>query len=135
MDIAHTYRFAAFFEDGTVIEQNDTDTSTKEKGKNSYFDVLEKEKESKLVSFVIHNGETQVGVDLQDGHFEINGVPFFQHRSDLTPYKDFRTIYFRTVQRQIHQQTGVEISASCVGYTVGWQVTYKGENVQRTITI
>lgn len=140
MDIKHLYSYTATFEDGTQIvhDKEGSDASTKHVGGTTFTDVIEKEKESKLISFVLHNEETSVGVDLRDGHFEINGVPFFQHRPDLPPssgYKDFRIIYARTVQRFINQVSGQEVGNTTVGYTVGWQITHNGENIQRTITI
>jgi hypothetical protein len=134
VDIQHTYSFTAVYEDGTIIEQNETDTSERVEGKSRFTDVLDKENESKLVSFVIHNNEKSFGVDLTDGHFEVNGIPFFQHRPELVNYKDFRIIYFRTVQRVYNVQTHDEVSSLATAYTIGWQVTHIGENVQKTIT-
>lgn len=137
MDIKHTFSYTATFEDGTQIvhDKEGSDASTQFPTGTVFTDVLEKEKESKLVSFVLHNDETSVGVDLQDGHFEINGIPFFQHRPDLLSYKDFRVIYVRTVQRTISQVTGEEVDSGILSYTVGWQTTHNGENIQKTIII
>lgn len=139
MDIQHTFGYTAVFEDGTMIEHDCKDPNsekslTKENG-TKFSDILAKEEESKLISFVVHNDTYSFGVDLTDGHFEVNGIPFFQHRPDLTPYEDFRVIYYRTVRRELNQVTGECVDAQLVSYTVGWQTTFKGENVQRTITI
>lgn len=138
MDIKHTYSYTATFEDGTQIfrDMNDPDADkcqTRTDGTGSRFtDVQEKEKESKLISFVVHNDTHSFGVDLRDGHFEINGIPFFQHRPDLDGYKDFRIVHFRTVQRKYNIQKE-EIGGEAVGYAVGWQVTHKGDNVQKLL--
>ena len=140
MDIKQVYSYTAVFEDGTVIEQDRNDENgdrslTRTDGTGSRFtDVLEKEKESKLISFVIHNDNYSLGVDLRDGHFELNGVPFFQHRPDQDNYKDFRIIYYRSVQR-VMNQNGEQLSGSATSYTVGWQVTHNGKNVQRIVSI
>lgn len=160
-DIKHTYSFTAVFEDGTIIEHdcNGDDFSVMEGAqrikpngtsftdvsyKSGTLDVTEEQKElaeemkaqsSKLISFVLHNDEFSWGVDLTDGHFEINGVPFWQHRPDLNPYKDFRVMYWRTVVREIHQETTEVTGGQAIGYTLGWQVTHNGENVQRFIVI
>lgn len=139
MEVIHRYKFVATYEDGTVIEQNESDISEIDEAKSRFFDVLEKAKEVKLVSFVLKGEGFEAGVDLRDGHFEINGVPFFQHRPDLDPYKDFRIIYYRTVQRLL-SQTGETISAEAVAYCIGWQVTHTDaggneKNVQRVILV
>ncbi len=137
--IEHKYSFTAAYEDGSIVEYDRTDpngdTSTTKENGSRFSDVLANAEKSKLVSFVLHNDEESVGVDLRDGHFELNGRPFWQHRPDLDGYKDFRVIYYRTVQRVLNQESGEEISAQVSGYTVGWQVTHKGENVQRTVTV
>jgi hypothetical protein len=135
MDIKHDYQFTAVYEDNHTIERldGDEDISVNFPDKSKFTDVLDYEKTSKLISFVLHNAEHSFGVDLYDGHFEIDGIPFWQHRPDLTGYKDFRVIYYRTVQR-VMSQTGEQLSGETLAYTIGWQVTHKGENVQRTIT-
>lgn len=137
MDIPNVYSYTATFEDGSTIEYNcnipDDDKSLTTEGGSRFTDVLKKGEKSPLVSFVMHNEQLSFGVDLVDGHFEINGVGFYQHRPDLTPYQDFRIIYYRTVER-VMSQDGTEISAQVKGYNIGWQVTYNGENIQRTMT-
>lgn len=160
MDLQHLYSFTATFEDGTQIvhDKEGSDESTRFKGKtlftdvqfkagqldykNSLFDkkpeLLEEmnKNKTKLVSFVLHNDKQSVGVDLRDGHFEINRIPFFQHRPDLEPYKDFRVIYYRTVLRTLNQVSGEEVAAGVAAYSIGWQTNDEnGGNVQRTITI
>jgi hypothetical protein len=136
--VAHVYSFTATYEDGTTVTMNhteDDDFSTTRPDGSRFTDVLEKEKESKLVSFVLHNDDITAGVDLRDGHFEINGVPFFLHRPDQEFYKDFRIIYFRTVQRSYNVQTEEE-SSIILGYTIGWQTNdANGQNVQKQVMI
>jgi hypothetical protein len=137
-DIKHKYSFTAFFEDGNQItmdkdaEQDDDYARLTEQG-SRFTDVKTYEKTSKLISFVVHNESTVIGVDLRDGHFELNGFPIFQHRPNLKTenYKDFRIIHYRTVQRVMNQQTGTQISGEVLAYGLGWQVTHNGENVKR----
>jgi hypothetical protein len=130
--LEHIYNFTAFYEDGSIIEQNEEDKSELLEGKSRFYDVLEKEKESKLISFVLHNDEFQIGVDLRDGHFEMNGIPFFQHRPDLQNYEDFRIIYYRTVKHGMNSE-GQIIASEILGYSIGWQTTYEGTNVKKEI--
>jgi hypothetical protein len=138
VNIEHTYNYTATYEDGTQINKDMNDPEgdkclTRKDGTGSRFtDVQEKEKESKLISFVVHNNTSSFGVDLRDGHFEINGIPFFQHRPDLDGYKDFRIIYYRTVQRRMNQD-GTELNGQVLSYTVGWQITHNGTNIQKYI--
>lgn len=139
MDIKHTYRFKAVYEDGSVLEQNESDKSEIQEGKSRFFDVLEKEKQTKLLTFEIASDKNTVRVSLVDGHFELNGVKFLQHRPDLNPYTDFRLIYYRTVRRVV-EMGGNHLDAQVLGYTIGWQVTEKDadgkeKNVQKTLTI
>lgn len=138
MDIKHTYSYTATFEDGTQIfrDMNDPNSDkcqTRSDGTGSRFtDVQEKDKESKLVSFVVHNDTHSFGVDLRDGHFEINGIPFFQHRPDRDGYKDFRIIHYRTTQINMNQSFD-QVSGGIVGYGVGWQITHDGKNIQKEL--
>lgn len=140
MDIKHTYSYTATFEDGTEIfrDMNDPEADkcqTRTDGTGSRFtDVQEKEKDSKLVSFVVHNDTQSYGADLRDGHFEVNGIAFFQHRPDRDGYKDFRVVHFRSVQLVLNQVSGEQVSGEVVGYSVGWQTNdTEGNNVQRIL--
>lgn len=139
MSVPHVYSFTATFEDGSVVELNhkeeNSDFSQSKEGGSRFTDVLEKEKESKLISFVLHNDQISAGVDLRDGHFELNGVPFFVHRPDREFYKDFRIIYYRSMQQTYNQSSG-ETTGQCLGYVIGWQCNDKdGSNIQRTVII
>lgn len=139
MEIDYKYKFKAVYEDGSVIEQGASDSSETTPGKSRFFDVLEKEKDSKLLTFELVSPETTIKTSLVDGHFEINGVQFLQHRPDLNPYKDFRIIYYRTVKRTV-TMGGNELEARVAAYTIGWQVTDvdkngREHNVQKTVTV
>ncbi len=138
--IDHVYSFTAVFSDGHVIERDHNDPEsdralTSDTG-SRFTDVQNYEKTSKLVEFVIHNPNQSLGVDLRDGHFEINGVPFYLHRPDRDGYKDFRVIYYRTVRHVINQESGEIEQTGLLGYACGWQTTDKdGRNVQEIVTI
>jgi len=129
--------FTATFADKHQIIQNAGDRSPLNKGKNCYFDVLEYEKTSLLISLVLMNDETSYGVDLQDGHFEVNGVSFFQHRYDHPPeLKDFRHIYYRTTRLDTHvgADNGIVGQDTIVSYQIGWQTNDpKGKNIKRIL--
>lgn len=137
--------FYANYADGTQIAQNQEDIGTVE-GRNCFFDVLEKEKETPLISFVLANGTHSFGVDLVDGHFEVNGVPFFMHDLKRTEadLKNFRIIYFRNVEQitnvTVDPDTGEPLDGTVlavkVGYTIGWQANDEtGKNIQKYIKV
>src|ERR1043165_5206228 len=129
--IQNFYLFVASFEDGTQIFQDETDISRINPEKSQFFDVLEKEKESKLISFVLLGQGAPFGVDLRDGHFEVAEVPFFLHRNDRQQLSEFRIIYFRNLKHEINPVSGEMVSF--LGYTIGWQTTFEGKNIQKFI--
>jgi hypothetical protein len=143
--MAHTYLFTAEFEDGTIIQQTQEDKSSIDPTKAKFLDVQEYEKKSPLTYFtlVVDHQEFEelpqvqvCSVDLTTGAFNINGAWFYTHRfdrSDIENYKDFRIIYLRNNTIHIHSETAEQIHL--VGYTLGWQVTSDGENIQRIIKI
>lgn len=125
--------FEAHFRDGSFIQQKPDDQSLTTPGKNAFFDVLARI-DDVLVFGLFSNGyaETVACVYLQDGHFEINGIPFTTQdpRVDLTGAK-LRLIYFK---RHHHTVTsGQEIHD--IEYHIGWQTTINGQNYQQTIAI
>jgi hypothetical protein len=130
MEIPNHFHFVATFADGTQIFQNEEDRSEITPGKNCYYDVMGR---ADLVSFVITDGEQVFGVDLRDGHFEVNGVPFFQHRPDLPTqaFKDFDLIYSRTLKHEIEANTNEPIRDWISAYTIGW----KSGDVEKTFTV
>ena len=142
MDIPNTFHFIATYADGSQIFQNPEDVSQTDPERNCYFDVLKRaEAGEQPVSFVLGNETHVFGVDLRDGHFEVNGVQFFQHRPEQKGenYKDFRLISFRTprIEIEMDTKTGKQtpVKGWVASYTIGWQVTHNGKNVKKTITV
>lgn len=134
IDVPNYYLFAATFEDGTQIIQDESDVSSFDSKRSQFTDVLSKSEESKLISFVLFNNTTTYGVDLLDGHFEVNGIPFFPYRIDREEYKDFQIIYLRNVRHDYIPDTGA--AASYLGYTLGFQAnTADGSSVQHIMKI
>jgi hypothetical protein len=141
----HTYLFTAEFGDGNIIQQTQEDKSSIDPNKSQFYDVQAYEKTSPLVLFTLTVQPEQFielphvetcGTFLGDGALNINGAWFYPYRKDrpdLEDYKDFRIIYLRN--NTLHMNTEDGSVNHLVGYTIGWQVTYKGENVQRIIKI
>lgn len=137
--IKNIFLFVANFADGTQFFQDQTDISRIDSTKNQFFDVLEKQKQTKLISFFFipaeGNGNTYA-VDLRDGHFEVNGTPFYLHRNELGEhYKDFRLIQCRRVEHLIDRNSKELIESSIFCYILGWQTTFQGQNIQKTLKI
>ncbi len=134
MDAPNYLFFAATFADGTQIFQDEGDNSKLDVSRNCYFDVLQKQLDSPLVCFILAGeGYPTFGVDLRDGHFEVNGVPFFQHAE---PLKDFKLVYFRNVSQHRTFTAGKEpVDTAELGYDLGWTAEYKGEDVKRFMRI
>lgn len=129
------YLFTAIMQDGSYICQNHNDTSVKDSTRSSFYDVLsEIEKGNKCLLFYLTTNydtltPTDYSVDLRDGHFEVNGDPFFLHKDPVT---DFRLVYFREIKKKIENMVEVETITT---FNLGWQSTINGENIQRIVTL
>ena len=128
------YLFDVEFTDGSTYTQTPADRSVFDPEKRScFYDVMQLIEQGKQIKlFLLSDGKNGFLVDLSDGHFEINGIPFFMHEQrDLT---DFRIIFFRQHTHHFNQdnkEIGHEIT-----YRMGWQTNDKdGKNVQRVMEI
>ena len=139
------YIFTAGYKDGTVYKQNAEDRSVKEPEKRScYFDI----DHDKLAYFILTGEDHEYGVDLRDGHFEIDGVPFEMQqehkkvlpngKTQLIPLKDFRLIFFREhthyFKMQVKSGKQTEVKHEIVN-KLGWQCTVDGQNYQQIMRI
>lgn len=132
------YLFKAEFEDGTIIAQGPEDISSIDPERSCFFDVLKAVEEGKKpVKFTLEGQGHVYAVSLIDGHFEVDGIPFFAHEQiDL---KDFRIMYFRVRDTHFSQSGGSTpkyLSSDC-SYRIGWQANdvRSGENHQQFIEI
>lgn len=135
MNAPNYLHFVATFADGSQICQNAEDVGTV-KGRNCYFDVMQKQLDVPLACFVLAGeGYPVFGVDLRDGHFEVNGVPFFQHSE---PLKDFRLHYFRNVSQHRVMAVGQNsepVDSVELGYDIGWTTEHEGKPVTRFMRV
>jgi len=124
------YLFVAQFNDGTFIYQTPDDVSALEPGRSQFYDVLQKEKD--IVAFALFGDGHQYTVNLEYGHFEIDGIPFFLYNE---PIENRRLIFFRR-HTHVSNLDCSEVSHS-IEYHMGWQgnVPGTGENIQRVIII
>jgi hypothetical protein len=143
MEVSNTHYFKAIYKpEGDQIPeyvQGEDDRSLFVKDKNAFYDVFYNPwKPLELLQrFELWPASGQgsiYAVDLTDGHFEINGVPFFQHNT-VKPDKNgndtalvlrnFRLIYRRIVNAHATVRTDskrmtVE-SLELAGYILGFQ--------------
>jgi hypothetical protein len=129
------YLFTAMYEDGSTIEQTLDDRSTIDPEKRSqFYDVLQMEEQKPLVAFALKGDGHEYGVDLRDGHFEIDGVSFRMHEED--ELAGFRLVFYR---RHTHDfvisKDSQEETRHDVVYRFGWQCTANGKNYQRIMQI
>lgn len=119
------YLFSCTFKDGDFYSQTHKDVSQIDKTKSAFFDVKDKD----IKQFWLEGERHEYLVDLEDGHFEIDGVPFKMHDEELS---NFRLIYFRknTIQFQ-----GLQTISHDIEFCIGWQTTKNGKNYQQILTI
>lgn len=122
------YLFKALLFDGSMIEQTQEDKSATTEGKNAFYDVLQRLDEVR--AFGLYNQETgeEYLVDLHDGHFEVNNVPFFLHNEVLT---NLRLVFFKrnTINFTTHEVYPVL-------YNFGFQANDEaGNNVKKIMTV
>lgn len=127
------YYFTVLYHNDTTFEQNKDDVSTIVRpGKGSAFTDV---KVDEVATFTLQGEGHTYGVSLIDGHFEVDGVPFFMHEVggiDNEVMKDFRLIYYRQHRHGLHQNQ--EISHETV-YRFGWQCTVNGKNYQQIMQL
>ena len=135
------YLFTAVYSDGTSYTQNVEDRSISEPDKRSCFYDIDQDR---LVKFILApSPEDECGdghvysVDLVDGHFEVDGVPFKMHEE--TNLHGFRVIFWRNHTHNFlvgadPAVTPEEVKHTTV-YRLGWQCTVDDVNHQRVMEI
>jgi hypothetical protein len=121
------YRFHAVYADGTFFVQNEEDVSARDPARSAFYDV----DQSRLEAFALAGEGHTYAVDLTDGTFAIDGVPFRMHEG---PLSDLQLIFFR---RHTHTISGQfkELAHQTV-YRLGWQATNSaGRRVQRVMEL
>lgn len=126
------YLFACQYNDGSMFTQNKEDVSLIDTKKSAFFDVLLDQVER----FWIYNLPTGRQdpdniylVDLRDGHFEVNRVPFFMHEITIDATKhltNFRLIYKR--RNWVDNKGGHRIM-----FMIGWQANYPDSKNEKRI--
>jgi hypothetical protein len=106
------YLFIAQYKDGSQYDQSLDDCSKLGNNTSSFGDVRKDE----VARFHLQGGGHIYTVDLSDGHFEIDGVPFRMHDDEVT---DLELVYFRRHWVTFSQDTYKEESRRTV-FFFGW---------------
>jgi len=124
------YKWAAVYQDGTVHECAEDDVSVKDPTRSSYFDV----DHSQLIAFALNDGVNEYFVDLRDGHFETNQVPFNLHDTDLV-YEHPKLLYFHRNTRKFAENTDgkLEETSHTREWHLGWKAELDGKEVEFSI--
>lgn len=115
------YLFTATFADGSTIEQTAEDKSAIEPEKRSqFYDVMQRSEQTPLIAFVLKGEGHEYGVDLRDGHFEIDGTPFRFHE-DLETHS-FKIVFWRNHTHDfLVSRTEDKEIRHVVVYRIGWE--------------
>lgn len=100
-----SFKFHAYFQDGTEIIQTDADESSIKEGKSAFFDVQEKLKETGLNFFSLVGENGIYTIDFINQKF-IVGVSAFSMLDQDETITDPKLIYFREVFQHNTSQDG-----------------------------
>ena len=124
------YLFEVTYKDGSIYKQNEEDKPVIKEIGSSFSDVIQEN----VKTFTLIGEGNRYMVNLEDGHFEVNGIPFLMHEeNDLL--KDFRLVFWR---RHTHSfnRTMAEETSHIIVYRLGWQANdRKGNNIQQIMQI
>jgi hypothetical protein len=123
------YLFKVIYKDESQYFQNNYDKAVIKETGSSFSDVIIEN----VKQFILYGDNKIFLVDLTDGHFEINGQPFFMHNLNEN-LENFRLIFWRVVNRTINTSTNDE-TFNVISYQIGWQTTKNGKNFQEIMQI
>lgn len=135
------YLFQVTYKNGSVFTQSQEDRSLTRPGGSAYSDVIQDEV---AAFFLIGEGHTY-SVDLMDGHFEVDGVPFYMHKEEHLC--NFKLLYFRRTKQTQDFEYKIETDGEIKGmtpkgepqvqisYNIGWQCDFNGKHYQEVLQI
>jgi len=124
------YLFGVHYSDGSEFFQTPDDVSATDPIRSAFYDV----DLDRVELFQLEGDGHKYLVDLRDGHFEIDGLPFIAGDPRVQPIgQELRLVYFRR-HRESQHSDGTTSSAP-VEYHFGWQFTVDGKNYQQTLAV
>ena len=127
------YLFEAHFADGTSVLQTREDKSVANNERSAFYDVTQRLDDVEV--FGLYDENHVYVVDLRDGHFEIDGTPFFAVEDSLRLPSNvkYRLIYFR--RHNVAINSSMEELSHTVRFHFGWEVTIDGNKYERVISV
>lgn len=120
------YLFLAQYKDGTAFIQNKEDISAQDDKRSAFYDV----KQDQLHTFSLIGEDNIYMVDISNGCFSINSVPFRMHDTEVT---NFKLVFHR---QHTHTYKGVEELSHIIVYHIGWEgVDKEGQIISRVMQI
>lgn len=126
--------FTAHYSDGSSFLQNEQDVSLRRAGGSAYTDV----DHERLVGFALVNQELGdcLFLDLRDGVFAMNGIPFGTFDEDLPVTQRSLVFFRRHLRHAVATGDKVEEVGHRVTYHLGWKgILPDGTEVQRTVWV
>lgn len=131
------YLWTAVYDDGSMLEQPADDRSREHDESQDWnpsaFRDIDHEH---LVAFVLRGVEAEGApfytVNLTDGSFTINGVPFILHDQNYIPPRKLDLIYYREVRKEFKPGEDEPFNEYVNRYFLGWK---DGEGVQHVIGV
>lgn len=134
-DFRLKYLFEAHLKDGSIIRQTPEDISTAEPlTRSAFYDVVQRLDQVRV--FGLYSDEHTYTVSLEDGHFEIDGVPFSAQPVTspiINAGGKFKLVYFRDHQQDLVVTASVGADGKIVEstspgphwhqYRIGWEYT------------
>ena len=133
--MTHAYLFTCRLNDGTIIQQTQEDVSQEDTTRSAFFDVVQRIEDVETFSIKKYDAPHNYMVDLRDGHFEIDGIPFQVSSEELPGEAKFRLIYFHRHQHRVVQGQVMSGNGASIRYHIGWQTTIDGKNFQSMISV
>ena len=133
------YLFVAKLKDGSIIEQPPDDASLIDSTRSAYYDVSQRLDD--VIAFALHDDKNYYAVDLRDGHFEINGVPFSAQPVATPTINEggkFRLLYYRDHQQELimGMDGSMKPGEHTHQYRMGWEYfDPSGKSYVQTIVV
>jgi hypothetical protein len=117
------YLFIAETLNGNIIKQDPTDKPKFSSWGSAFTDVVKEH----LKRFSLVGKGHIFTIDLQDGHFEVDGRKLYSPK-EILPGAQLKLIYYRTISRNMRMGVDGKPLLPTVKYVIGWQYSLNGKN-------
>jgi len=137
------YLFSARLADGQLFVQTPEDVDSENPSRSAFTELLRISENNRIREFYLEDSAANriYSVNLDTGHFEANGNPFFLHTEDFL--QNFQLRYIRQVAARVNvtfdKVTGHELGRTQAGHEVkycfGWYCAVNGKSYERILTL